>query len=49
MSKQPTDFSTDYERVTCAMFFESGNPYLGQELVRMRNEMRKNQEFEIKR
>lgn len=49
MSKQPTDFSTDYERAAYAMFSQSGNPYLGYEFVKERNEMRANKEIERER
>ena len=48
MSKQPTDFSTDYER-TAFLMCEDGNPYAWQEVVQIRNEIRKNHEIERER
>ena len=49
MSKQPTDFSTDYEKTAFLMSCEDGNPYLWQEVVQIRNEIRKNREVERER
>ncbi len=38
MSKQPTDFSTEYERLAYTMFEKSGgNPYLWSEVAKERN------------